>query len=106
MTPPMEGHAAATPGNPSTGETASSFGQRNEMSVASLDTNPFPPTWPTTWIKGELLNVQGFQDGSYQVTRMGESYQRGKGMEFDSSFDANRFLGWWYAHGSADPRAR
>lgn len=62
--------------------------------------------YPAHWLRGQHLNVQGFQDGSYRVSLLGQPWVRERDLEFDSSFDCNRFIAWWYSHEGVDPRAR
>ncbi len=54
--------------------------------------------YPSHWIKGQLLDLKRFADGSYRATLLGEEYdaQKGNALEFDSAFAAQAFMSQWY----------
>jgi hypothetical protein len=54
---------------------------------------------PEGWIKGELLNVTRFSDGSYSVMRLQDEARDPKTqqLKFDSSFATQQFVSDWYA---------
>jgi hypothetical protein len=53
---------------------------------------------PAHWIKGQLLDLKRFTDGSYRATLLGEEYdpQAGNSVSFDSSHAAQSFISEWY----------
>lgn len=53
---------------------------------------------PPNWIKGSLLNLQRFADGSYRATLLGEEAkpELANFIEFDSSFAAQQWISAWY----------
>src|SRR5271154_4494746 len=53
-------------------------------------------TWPESWIKGQLLDVRRFSDGSFRVYELGAHDDLAPHMDFDSSFAAQQFISWWY----------
>jgi hypothetical protein len=54
---------------------------------------------PQEWIKGELLNVQRFSDGSYTISRLQDEPRdpRTQMLKFDNSSDCQNFVSRWYA---------
>jgi hypothetical protein len=56
------------------------------------------PNVPPHWVKGQLLNLMRFHDGSFIAVPLGEDYDASKanGIHFDSSFDAQQFISAWY----------
>jgi hypothetical protein len=53
---------------------------------------------PRHWIKGQLLDVRRYSDGSYIVTLLGEELDEDtQTMKFNSTIDAQAFVSNWYA---------
>jgi hypothetical protein len=56
---------------------------------------------PSHWIKGQLLNLQRFEGGTYRATLLGDNDDPEKGyvapaITFDSSYAAQQFVSEWY----------
>lgn len=53
---------------------------------------------PAHWIRGQLLDLRRFTDGSFLATALGEEYkpELANGVRFDSSFEAQSFVSAWY----------
>lgn len=62
---------------------------------------------PDEWIKGSLLNLRRYHDGSFIATLLGEDInkERTNCMQFDSAFAAQQFVSQWYQNECPDPRA-
>lgn len=56
------------------------------------------PTVPELWIKGSLLDLRKFEDGSARATLLGEDYdpKAGNYMDFASLTEAQNFVSTWY----------
>lgn len=57
-----------------------------------------PINVPAHWIKGSLLDLKRFSDGSYQATLLGEEFKPeiANGIQFESGHDAQAFVSTWY----------
>jgi len=55
-------------------------------------------TVPAGWQKGALLDLKRFNNGSFTATLLGEdaNAEGTNVMHFDSSFDAQNFVSYWY----------
>jgi hypothetical protein len=55
--------------------------------------------YPSHWLPGQLLDLKRFTDGSCRATLLGEEYdpEKGNGIHFQSTFDAQAFVSLWYA---------
>lgn len=53
---------------------------------------------PSHWIKGQLLDLKRFTDGTYRATLLGEEYkpELANGVQFASSHEAQAFVSNWY----------
>lgn len=53
---------------------------------------------PSHWIKGQLLDLKRYGDGSYKATLMGEDEKLDQSnvMAFASGHDAQDFVSNWY----------
>lgn len=56
------------------------------------------PDIPAHWIKGQLLDLQRYGDGSFRATLLGEEYkpQLGNAVLFESATAAQAFVSEWY----------
>lgn len=57
------------------------------------------PDIPAHWIKGQLLDLRRYGNGTYRATLLGEEYDPNEPipcMEFNSSHDAQAFISAWY----------
>jgi hypothetical protein len=53
---------------------------------------------PSHWIKGSLLDLKRYGDGSYRAFLLGDGDNNppAPSIEFESSFDAQQFVSQWY----------
>lgn len=53
---------------------------------------------PSNWIKGELLDVRRYANGSFRITRLAEdaSIEDNQAIEFASTETCQEFVSWWY----------
>lgn len=53
---------------------------------------------PKHWIKGQLLDLTRYADGSFLAVALGEEYkpELANGIHFDSGHDAQNFVSQWY----------
>jgi hypothetical protein len=60
------------------------------------------PSVPAHWLKGSLLDLKRFGDGSYRATLLGEEAkpELANFIDFDSSFAAQQFTSAWYSRES------
>lgn len=72
--------------------------KRKAAADGSPPETPTEPTYPAGWVKGQLLDLKRFTDGSYRATLLGEDYkpELANAINFASSFDAQNFVSWWY----------
>jgi hypothetical protein len=57
---------------------------------------------PPTWLKGQLLDLKRFSDGTYRATLLGDVDKPKEGyiaptMTFGDSYAAQQFVSDWYA---------
>lgn len=50
---------------------------------------------PKHWIRGQLLDLKRFTDGSYTARLLGED-EKAEAMTFPSSYEAQSFISQWY----------
>jgi hypothetical protein len=57
---------------------------------------------PSHWIKGQLLDLKKYNDGTARAWLMGEAELKppGPSIAFDSLHDAQQFVSQWYARDS------
>lgn len=69
-----------------------------KASTGEIDTASGVPkgTSPASWIKGQLLDLRRFKDGSYKATLLGEEIGEDNYIEFESSYAAQQFVSHWY----------
>ena len=77
----------------------------------ALPAEPAPPTerftYPECWNKGQLLNLRRSGDTCI-LTLLEEEYDPQhpeRALIFQSPWDAQEFVSWWYSRDSHDPRA-
>jgi hypothetical protein len=51
---------------------------------------------PKGWVKGQLLDLRRYSDGSFKAYRLGEYDDQAPHMDFDSSYQAQAFTSHWY----------
>lgn len=53
---------------------------------------------PAHWIKGQLLDLKRFDDGTFLATALGEEFKPAlaNGIQFASGWAAQEFVSQWY----------
>lgn len=51
---------------------------------------------PMSWIKGQLLDVKRYSDGTYDIYELGADIRDAQNMHFNSSWECQDFVSWWY----------
>jgi hypothetical protein len=52
---------------------------------------------PVAWIKGQLLDVKRYSDGSYKVFDLYDQSEKPPFIHFDNTSDCQNFISEWYA---------
>jgi hypothetical protein len=58
---------------------------------------------PDDWVRGELLDVQRYTDGSFKVGRLWDPSPERELIEFPSAWAAQQFISWWYVRDASWP---
>jgi hypothetical protein len=57
--------------------------------------------YPDTWIRGQMLDLKRFSDGTYRASLLGDTAEHPPEVEFDCAQTAQDFVSWWYAKEAA-----
>jgi hypothetical protein len=49
--------------------------------------------YPREWIRGQLLNVERYTNGSFKMMLLGTEEPH---LDFENSVSAQAFISWWY----------
>lgn len=53
-------------------------------------------TYPSEWVKGQLLDLKRYSDGTFTAVLLGEDPAYRPKVEFPSAFEAQAFTSEWY----------
>jgi hypothetical protein len=57
---------------------------------------PTCASFPEYWIRGQLLGVTRFADGSFDIELFGDPNETPDKLHFDNGWDTQAFVSWWY----------
>jgi hypothetical protein len=62
--------------------------------------------YPAHWVRGQLLDLQRFTDGTYKAILLGDPIEKPEYLGLSNRDEAQQFISWWYAPASVRAQER